>query len=147
MTPGQLAQLVLQSATHVLVAPPDRRYVSHGTPAGDLCEELVVWVGSIRQGATNDRPGRCAVLSDVLVSIQITRCHPTQDSHGNPPPASDLNAHGVELTDEAWGLWLGLIAASDEWELSPGPQWLDAQVSEPSGGYASWTLSFTTRLN
>lgn len=145
MTPGELADLVLQTATGLIVDPPERRYVSHGTPAGDLCEELVVWVDSFGDAAVNSRPGRCAPLNDVWVRVQLTRCHPTVDNYGGPPPVGDLHAHGVDLTDEAWRLWQGLIDRAADWGADL-PTWDRATVSEPEGGYASWTFAFTTRL-
>src|SRR5690606_37856973 len=60
VTPGALALAVLDAAASVLVDPPERAYVAHGSPAGDLCEELVVWVDSY-QTAPRARPGGCVV--------------------------------------------------------------------------------------
>lgn len=145
MTPGALALAVLDAAASVLVDPPERAYVAHGSPAGDLCEELVVWVDSY-QTAPRARPGGCVVPQQVRVNVQLTRCHPTVDDLGYPPAPDDLTDVAVRLTDEAWSLWCGLISSTAEW----GGDWVTwdtAQVSDPEGGYASWTISFTTRID
>lgn len=156
MTPGALALAVLDTAASVLVDPPERAYVAHGSPAGDLCEELVVWVDSYqaiptprpRPSISTDsaRSGGCVVLHQVRVNVQLTRCHPTVDDLGYPPAPDDLTDVAVRLTDEAWSLWCGLISSTAEW----GGDWVTwdtAQVSDPEGGYASWTISFTSRID
>lgn len=140
---------LLDTAEASLATPPGRAYVAHGQPAGDLCEELVVWAQLITP-ATAPAPGRsCTALHRITAAVDLTRPHPRQEGTDRPPAAGVLDTAGRALSAEAWDLWTGLTQAWLDCTLLPGltcdqVRFQRAEPLGPQGGFATWrvTLDF-----
>src|SRR5690606_17405214 len=144
---GQLAADVLAYAAQTLVdhgyEPPSRRYVSHAAPAGDPCQELVAWVEPVANG---NLPPSQVVIHQATVRVQLTLCVPAASVDDPIPAAQPLNGSAIDLADQAWTIWQGLVAAVGQ---PAGPFGgctsvypVDLIPDPPAGGFASWQASF-----
>ena len=147
---GQLAHDVVEHAARCLTAAgyvaPDRRYVSHAAPAGDLCEELVAWVDPVANPAVS--PG--VVTHQAVVHVDLTRCVPTA-SAGDPVPNADpLTVSAVDLADQAWVIWTCLVASIDTGDgpFAPCSQTvpIDLIPLGPDGVFGTWRATFRVTI-
>lgn len=85
---------------------PERRYVADGIPAWfPGCPQFttrIVRVYSGTPGAETVGEVDCLVQFTAVVGLEVTRCVPTVNDRGDPPPADDVEASaGVVLADPA----------------------------------------------
>jgi len=148
---GTFAADTLLAAAQILTAagytPPDRQYVSHNEPAGDLCEELVAWVDPVVDVAP--QPSRI-VRHEATMHVDLTRCVPAATNDTPVPPADELTTSAVDLADQAWAIWRGLVA---RWTAHDAPFGICEQVTfvdlvplEPQGGFATWRATFRATI-
>lgn len=135
---------------HVL---PGRRYVNWSEPAIDLCSDdtgtdgsgqLVVWWDSI--GARVVTQGNvCAVRLLGTICVQLARCVPDLDEHGQAHDPAMYEAAAEFMHGDAWPLIRGVTA----WVASLGCAYkeIGSITPELGGGAASLRMCVTIELN
>ena len=110
---ADLAQDLLTVGENALLAAgldlPQRRFVSHGQPAGELLtgddcpSTLAAWIS--RVGIPPRPPGTgkagCSTKSVAELNLTLYRCVPTMLEDGSPPDPLDLDASGA-ATRRGW---------------------------------------------
>lgn len=154
---NEVAQAFLDASIAALevtdAGPPGRAFVSPGRPALDCCGQLTVWVSAITEAATVSPPGgfgdsrrqKIGSIPTLTVHIQATRCGPTLNQRGDPPPPADLDASAKQVQQDVWALWIGLADSLRDGDLSRvcAGAWRDgATAIEPQGGCVGWELVY-----
>lgn len=141
--------------TH-LVGAPDRQLVGYGTPVHDCCEQLVVWVNPVGEGA---RSPSVTVPDFQIVRptlrIHATRCVPTGQIVAKqyvPPEAEAVSAASEQILSDGWALWNHLFNM-----LNTEPPLLFTKCQDlvrwsmtsiqPAGGCGGWEMQFTVGLD
>lgn len=146
-----LASSVLDVAVAALEAStagcPARRYVSDGPAVAWDCEQVTVSVeGTFGHGgdvsAETVEPVRCLWMRGARLGIWVTRCCPTMDDDGNPPPVEDVEASAAAVLEDPQILADAVVAAYKAGELVEVPglsleQW---QGIGPEGGLTGGVL-------
>jgi hypothetical protein len=166
--PGDLfetaAELLLASAEALDTIPdflgtsfagaPERQFVAPGLPVHDCCEQLVVWVNPLGEGARS--PGTLAAdfrINRPTFRVHATRCVPTGTIVGKryvPPEPEAISAASEQVLADGWALWnhlFNLINADLLFtKCNDLVQWGATQLT-PSGGCAGWELQFAVGLD
>jgi hypothetical protein len=137
---------------------PDRQLIAYGVPVHDCCEQLVVWVNPVGEGARSP-----SVLSPVFqiirptLRIHATRCVPTGHiSKGTkqyvPPDADAVTEASRQILADGWALWNRVFNA-----INTDPPLLFSKCSDlvswgmqsitPGGGCGGWEMQFTVALD
>lgn len=146
-----LAAAVLDVAVAALVESdagcPDRRYVADGPAVAWDCEQVVVTVeGTFGHGgdvsSETTEPIRCLWMRGARLGIWVTRCAPTMDDNGNPPPAAEVDANARAVLADPQVLADAVVAAYKDGQLVDVPglsleQW---QGIGPEGGLTGGVL-------
>lgn len=127
---------------------PERQLIFPGTVVIDCCDQLAVNVGSITEGAA--APGfpkaSTARINRVTLIATISRCVPTQDGGGNPPPALAIQAAAEQIDADKWALWnhiYNLIGDGLLFDRCCDVIWGPLSSLQPSGGCGGSTLTIT----
>lgn len=153
---GALDSVPEQLGTHLLGAPI-RQLIAPGLPVHDCCEQLVVWVNPVGEGA---RSGRTMAphfqITRPTYRVHSTRCVPTGRIEGKryiPPEAEAITAASEQILADGWALWnriFNLINAQPEALLfsrcADLVNWSMNSI-QPSGGCGGWEMQFTVGLD
>lgn len=167
---AQLMESILNTAYGCLAGTtnglPKDYYISHGAPAVDCCDILVVypeWVrpsvgfGDARYFTGSRIVDRCGNVGRVLdLVIELWRpCTPTlKDSANDPfPAATEMHDYNVKLLEDAWTLQCCVAAAhcagtlvTDEDGQCLEVAWGDLQPLGPQGACSGWRWLITVEL-
>ena len=137
-----------------LLGAPERQLIYYGNPVHDCCEQLVVWVNPIGEGARS--PGTLAPVFQIVrptYRIHFTRCVPTGEIVAKkyiPPEAADVTEAARQIHADGWAMWnrifnlinAGLLFSSCQdlvrWSMIP---------ITPMGGCGGWEMQFTVGLD
>lgn len=150
MTPFDLTQELLAFVAAELqtngVPVPARRYVAHNRPAGDPCEELVVWVDPIRD--SSPVLGTPIPQTTVRFWVSLVFTHPVGSAHTPVPSTQVLTGAAQKTTVAGWWLWRALQRSQHEvFGRCERVVVLDLVPEGPQGGFAWWTGSVETTFN
>ncbi len=135
---------------------PERQLIAPGIPVHDCCEQLVVWVSQIGEGARS--PGTLAPTMQITrptLRVHSTRCVPTgRIEKGTnryiPPEASVVTAAAEQVEADGWALWNHCFNLINDDLLFTKcldlVQWSMLSLN-PSGGCAGWEMQFTIGLD
>ena len=133
-----LADDFLASCVAAITNPPTRAYVSPGRPAHDPCEQLVVWVGSIKptRGQMTANVGRILKHVPPLVNLQyeLTRCLKPMKKGGNPPTAAEMDGDAATIDADADALYTNCL---ESWGGCTIHATEGATIQEPQGQFVS----------
>lgn len=153
---GALDSVPEQLGTDLLGAP-ERQLVGYGVPVHDCCEQLVVWVDPVGEGARS--PGTLAPVFQIIrptFRIHATRCVPTGRIVAKqyvPPPAEDVNEASRQILSDGWALWnriFNMLNAEPEplifSHCADLVQWSMRSIT-PLGGCGGWEMQFTVAMD
>jgi len=139
-----------------LVGAPERQLIAYGVPVHDCCEQLVVWVNPVGEGARS--PGTLSPVFQIVrptLRIHATRCVPTGRIEGKryvPPEAEDVTEASRQILSDGWALWNRIFNM-----INTDPPLLFSKCSDlvnwgmqsitPSGGCGGWEMQFTVALD
>ncbi len=152
---GALDSVPEQLGTDLLGAP-ERQLIAYGVPVHDCCEQLVVWVNPVGEGARS--PTTLSPVFQIIrptLRIHATRCVPTGRIVGKqyvPPEAEDVTEASRQILADGWALWNRLFNA-----INTDPPLLFSKCSDlvswsmqsitPGGGCGGWEMQFTVALD
>lgn len=131
-----------------LAGAPSRQIVFPGTVVLDCCEQLAVNVGALSEGSSAPFPPKASMarINRVALIATISRCVPTQDGSGNPPPALEIQAAAEQINADKWALWnhiYNLISDGLLFDRCCDVIWGPLASLQPSGGCGGSTLTIT----
>jgi len=139
------------------VALPARRYVANGEVARDPNAEedcSAVSVGFPR--AFIGSPGiprfeaiTCAPIRTADLLIEITRCVPVPDDHGNPPSATEIDDSAKQILTDGYVLFAAILAAKSDGSMAPLCDKIamgDLVLIGPEGGIGGVTITIAVQF-
>jgi len=131
-----------------LVGAPDRAFVTPGASALDCCDQLTVFVSQITEGASAPQfpKASTARINRVSMIATISRCIPSPDNNGNPPPALEQEAAAEQINADKWALWnhiYNLIRDELLFSRCCDVIWGPLSALQPSGGCGGSSLLIT----
>lgn len=152
---GMLDQAALWlSQDRTGVEPPERVYVSFGTPPADAaCGQLAITFDSDFPSIThNETRQRCAFIPRGRFAFFLYRCVPVVDDDGSPPLADEISQSSADITAQLWAFLHGLYASVIDGSLYAGVECDtfsvdEVQVLPPLGGVAGFKVAFSIPLN
>lgn len=153
-----LAEDVLAASAAILETTGNpaliRKFVAHGPPALDCCDQLAVHVAQIGEAPTQAgtvlQPGLRHAFARVNLTalmITVTRCHPVLDESLAPPTPAELTDAAATLNADAWALWNGLFRAQDTLFAACDLVFFDGMTPlVPQGGCAGWVMQVRFEL-
>lgn len=168
---SDIAHAILTAAKTALSWDPNSpAYVSAGKPAADGCDQLVVWVDTLKLVRPRNSAGKGGGafaenrqslepqggLPAADFQVQLLRCGAPAPNAGvavTAPAPADLDAFATAHLADGWQLYRGLLAAWQAGTLFGGFEHIPAAVvighADPydtQGGVAGWTLAITCGL-
>ena len=135
---------------------PSRRFITHGRPVLDCCDQLTVDVDAVAESSTGNVFGASSKSFKTgwtnLVTLVATdsRCIPVPDAHGNPPPVAEMEASANQLNADNWALWNHvhhLVAAGELFEQCGEVYFDGIRALQPQGGCAGWVMQVRVSLD
>lgn len=164
---GIAAELLSKSAAILAGTPagaPKNQYVSHGPPAYDCCDSLIVNTGALAYGSfhrgsdlTSANDPKMHVVPYVPLDVTALRCVNRQAM-----PQGGTQLRGVDLAAinsdaqvvyrDGWSLFCGLRNAYVNGTLFAGYPCRAQEISDalpisPEGGCLGWTVSVLVQLD
>lgn len=126
-----------------LAGAPTRTFVAGGIVALDCCDQLAVHVGNISE---RESQYPIATINNVTLVATASRCVPTLDESGVPPPVAEQEEAGRQINADKWALWNhihNLIENGDLFDQCCSVIWGALAPLQPSGGCGGSTLTIT----
>lgn len=159
--PGAVLEGVLAVVCEALdstkLGRPDECRVYHGAPPDDCCGFAAVWLQRILPTVNFPLPftgfDTCSTVRPMLeIGIRVVRSCWPMGSGASPataiPPSAETNDMALALSDDPWFVFCALLGAGDfDGKLCNGVAWRSADVKNPQGGCAGWTLFIAADLD
>lgn len=124
----------------------ERTFVSQGRPVPE-CEALAVWLESIL--APNPSKAPCAFIPRGAFKVSLLQCVPSTSD------ASSLERSALDLADDAWAIWTGILAGFRDGTLFGDDSGLGCTQMDLSrgiialpnaGGFGGWEATILVDL-
>lgn len=136
MTVWDQADSILRDVASRLTSPPDRIYVTDGTPAFD-CEQLTLHVHRLSRG-TVDRERPTHSMAPMTVGGRILRLWKVPVTDRQIPRTREMVSSGKQVMSGGEELWHAVTAVAKVHDCRPA---MDEAISVgPEGGFAGWQI-------